>query len=73
LSKACEIFIEIAFWLHSIKTSETLFLTAKILNVMTGDGTITNDMIGNYCKLHELGVAKSIEVWQDDGVVGGFV
>jgi leucyl/phenylalanyl-tRNA--protein transferase len=32
---------------------------------------ITNDMIEAYCKLHELGVAKSIEVWQDDELVGG--
>jgi leucyl/phenylalanyl-tRNA--protein transferase len=30
-----------------------------------GDGTwITNDMIEVYCKLNELGIAKSIEVWQ---------
>jgi leucyl/phenylalanyl-tRNA--protein transferase len=32
---------------------------------------ITNDMIEAYCKLHELGIAKSIEVWQDDELVGG--
>ena len=37
------------------------------------DGTwITNDMIEAYCNLHELGVAKSIEVWQNDELVGGF-
>jgi leucyl/phenylalanyl-tRNA---protein transferase len=32
---------------------------------------ITNDMIEAYCKLQELGIAKSIEVWQDDALVGG--
>ena len=32
---------------------------------------ITNDMIEAYCKLNELGFAKSIEVWQDDVLVGG--
>jgi leucyl/phenylalanyl-tRNA--protein transferase len=32
---------------------------------------ITNDMIEAYCKLHELGIAKSVEVWQDDQLVGG--
>jgi leucyl/phenylalanyl-tRNA--protein transferase len=32
---------------------------------------ITNDMIEAYCKLHELGIAKSVEVWQDDHLVGG--
>lgn len=32
---------------------------------------ITNDMIEAYCKLHELGIAKSVEVWQDETLVGG--
>jgi leucyl/phenylalanyl-tRNA--protein transferase len=32
---------------------------------------ITNDMIEAYCKLNELGVAKSVEVWQNDELVGG--
>ena len=32
---------------------------------------ISNDMIEAYCVLHELGIAKSVEVWQDDELVGG--
>lgn len=32
---------------------------------------ITNDMIEAYCKLHESGIAKSVEVWQDEELVGG--
>ena len=32
---------------------------------------ITNDMIEAYCKLHELGIAKSVEVWQNEKLVGG--
>ena len=32
---------------------------------------ITNDMTEAYCKLHELGIAKSVEVWQDQILVGG--
>ena len=32
---------------------------------------ITHDMKQAYLKLHELGFAKSIEVWQDDELVGG--
>ncbi|WP_426090822.1 leucyl/phenylalanyl-tRNA--protein transferase [Flavobacterium sp. DSR3-2] len=32
---------------------------------------ITNEMIEAYCKLHELGIAKSVEVWQDKVLVGG--
>ncbi|MRX37901.1 leucyl/phenylalanyl-tRNA--protein transferase [Flavobacterium sp. LC2016-23] len=36
------------------------------------DGTwISNDMIDAYCKLHEIGIAKSVEVWQDEVLVGG--
>ena len=32
---------------------------------------ITDQMIEAYCKLNEMGFAKSIEVWQDDVLVGG--
>ncbi|RYJ37198.1 Leucyl/phenylalanyl-tRNA--protein transferase [Flavobacterium anhuiense] len=36
------------------------------------DGTwISDEMIEAYCKLNEEGVAKSVEVWQDDVLVGG--
>lgn len=36
------------------------------------DGTwITNEMIEAYVKLHELGYAKSVEVWQNNELVGG--
>ncbi|OXA96315.1 leucyl/phenylalanyl-tRNA--protein transferase [Flavobacterium hercynium] len=32
---------------------------------------ISNDMIDAYCKLNEQGIAKSVEVWQDEVLVGG--
>lgn len=32
---------------------------------------ISNEMVDAYCNLNELGFAKSIEVWQDDVLVGG--
>jgi len=32
---------------------------------------ISNDMIDAYCNLHELGIAQSVEVWQNDELVGG--
>jgi leucyl/phenylalanyl-tRNA---protein transferase len=32
---------------------------------------ITNDLIEAYVKLHELGFAQSVEVWQNDELVGG--
>ena len=33
---------------------------------------ITDEMINAYTTLHELGYAKSVEVWLDDKLVGGF-
>lgn len=33
---------------------------------------ITDDMVNAYTKLHKLGYAKSVEVWQEDVLVGGF-
>ena len=33
---------------------------------------ITNSMIDGYVKLHERGLAKSVEVWQDNNLVAGF-
>lgn len=32
---------------------------------------ISDEMIEAYCKLNEEGIAKSVEVWQDDILVGG--
>ena len=32
---------------------------------------ISDEMIEAYCKLHKLGIAKSIEVWQNEELVGG--
>ena len=34
---------------------------------------ITESMIKSYIKLHQLGFAKSIEVWQNKVLVGGFI
>lgn len=36
------------------------------------EGTwITDEMVSAYCKLNELGIAKSVEVWQNNELVGG--
>ena len=36
------------------------------------DGTwISDDIIDSYTKLHEMGIAKSVEVWQEGELVGG--
>lgn len=38
----------------------------------TQDGTwITDDMQKAYIRLHELGIAHSVEAWQDDSLAGG--
>jgi leucyl/phenylalanyl-tRNA---protein transferase len=36
------------------------------------EGTwISDNIIASYAKLHEMGIAKSVEVWQDNQLVGG--
>ena len=35
------------------------------------DTWITDEMVNAYCKLNELGFAKSVEVWQNEELVGG--
>ena len=37
----------------------------------TGNTWLTPSMIAAYCRMHELGHAHSVEVWQDDVLVGG--
>lgn len=32
---------------------------------------ITNEMIAAYCQLNKMGIAKSVEVWQNNKLVGG--
>ena len=44
----------------------------KTINRYDGLGTwITDDMQQAYIKLHELGIAKSVEVWYNNELVGG--
>ena len=44
---------------------------AKIYRPGQEDTWITEDMKGAYIKLHELGCAISVEVWQNEQLVGG--
>ncbi|WP_288983230.1 leucyl/phenylalanyl-tRNA--protein transferase [uncultured Flavobacterium sp.] len=32
---------------------------------------ITDDMVEAYCNLHKLGIAKSVEVWENEELIGG--
>ncbi|WP_010134657.1 leucyl/phenylalanyl-tRNA--protein transferase [Ochrovirga pacifica] len=44
----------------------------KTISRNDGLGTwITDDMLQSYLKLHQLGHAKSVEVWQENKLVGG--
>lgn len=40
-------------------------------NGQSGDTWITEDMIQAYVQVHKLGFAHSVEVWQEDELVGG--
>ena len=49
-----------------------VILNCKKISRKDQPGTwITDNMVEAYCKLNELGIAKSVEVWQDDELVGG--
>jgi leucyl/phenylalanyl-tRNA--protein transferase len=46
--------------------------SCKMMQRPGQNGTwITDDMLEAYCTLHEMGIAKSVEVWLDDELVGG--
>ena len=51
---------------------EVITSCSKIERQGQNDTWITNDMIEAYMKLHELGYAKSVEVWKEDNLIGGF-
>ena len=51
---------------------EEVIFNCKNIERNDGLGTwITNEMEQAYLKLHNMGIAKSIEVWQGDKLVGG--
>lgn len=50
---------------------DVIMSCSKIKRDGQSDTWITNDMIEAYVKLHELGYAKSIEVWREHKLVAG--
>jgi leucyl/phenylalanyl-tRNA--protein transferase len=49
-----------------------VILACKMMQRPGQNGTwISSDMLEAYCTLHDMGLAKSIEVWLDDELVGG--
>ena len=68
-----KVFKDKTFTFTENKAFREVIINCSQANRKGQDGTwITNDMIEAYCKLNELGVAKSIEVWQNNELVGGF-
>ncbi len=61
--------------IFTIKTNtafEQVIRNCAYINRKDQDGTwITNEMENAYINLHKLGIAKSVEVWQNNVLVGG--
>jgi leucyl/phenylalanyl-tRNA---protein transferase len=54
------------------KDFKSVITNCQKMNRVGQHGTwITEDMVAAYCKLHEQGFAKSVEVWKNDELVGG--
>ena len=51
--------------------NEVIYQCSKIKRNGQSGTWITKSMINAYCKLHNLGYATSIEVWDNDNLVGG--
>lgn len=51
---------------------EVITSCSKIKRQGQKDTWITEDMIEAYVELHRLGYAKSVEVWREDNLIGGF-
>ncbi|MGD8664936.1 MAG: leucyl/phenylalanyl-tRNA--protein transferase, partial [Desulfobacterales bacterium] len=51
---------------------ETVITACAESRTETNEGTwIVDEMIAAYCKLHESGLAHSVEAWMDDQLAGG--
>ena len=51
---------------------ETVIRHCQLVKRQGQQGTwITDEMLEAYCELHKKGIAKSVEVWQGDQLVGG--
>ena len=67
-----KLFKEKAFEVTYNQNFEHVIRKCANINRDNQDGTwITEDMIASYIKLHEAGLAKSVEVWNDNEIVGG--
>lgn len=54
------------------KSFKEVILNCQNIQRVGQDGTwISDDIVASYCELNRQGMAKSVEVWQDDVLVGG--
>ena len=60
-----------SFSLSYDRAFESVIVACAAPRDAQGGTWITPDMRKAYCALHELGCAHSVEVWQDDELVGG--
>lgn len=68
----CRLINKETFTITENKNFEEVIYNCKNIDRKDGLGTwITNEMEQAYINLHKKGVAKSIEVWQDNNIVGG--
>ena len=51
---------------------EVIVACSKVERISQSGTWITDQMIDVYCELHKMGFAKSVEVWLDEKLVGGF-
>ena len=51
---------------------DVIFNCRKIKRTGQKGSWITNEMMDAYINLHKMGLAKSLEVWQNEKLVGGF-
>lgn len=74
ISKSMKQFMRNSDFTVTINQNFKMVITACADAKRNGEpGTwITKNMIEAYCKLHDLGYAKSVEVWNGNMLVGGF-
>ena len=61
-----------AFTITENKAFKEVISACRITKRKGQRGTwITQEMVDSYCDLHHLGLAKSVEVWQNNELVGG--
>ena len=74
VSKSMKQFLRRCDYTVTVNTAfrDVISSCSKIKRQGQTDTWITNNMVEAYVKLHELGYAKSVEVWRDNTLIAGF-